>query len=107
MSEPLFGLYEKDRDDVPDDPVNEEFTKVKADKIIRGWDNVSDFLDETKQVEEHNRETAKVIQYLWKEAEIESAPVHKICSVCNAQVQTRSEERVQQLRSMHKISTGH
>jgi hypothetical protein len=98
--EPLFGVYLHSRNDTPDsvDEIHQEsfeFEKIPADKVIRGWNNLEEFLDESNE------------RYYWKEAEPESAPARIICERCEIKEKTHSEERLQHLRSMHHISTGH
>lgn len=98
--EPLFGVYLKSRDDTPDSPADTYdedfvFNKVPADEVIRGWNNLTDFLDQQEE------------EYYWKEAEPETASPTSICSQCDAEIRTHSEERIQHLRSMHHLSTGH
>lgn len=98
--EPLFGAYIRSRDDMPDN-VDEiyddefEFEKVPADKVIRGWDDFQEFLNSSDE------------EYYWKEAEPENAPKRIICSVCDEATKTHSDQRIEHLRSMHHISTGH
>ena len=98
--EPLFGLYLKSRDDTPDSATETYkddfvFEKVPADEVIRGWNNVKEFIDQQDE------------EYYWREAEPETASTTSICGQCDAQVKTHSEERIQDLKSMHHISTGH
>lgn len=96
--EPLFGLYLKSRYDTQDSAertYDDEFEKVSADEVIRGWNNVEQFLDQADK------------EYYWIEANIDNAPITSICSKCDAKVKTNSEERIKHLRSMHHISTGH
>lgn len=101
--EPLFGVYLKSRDDTPDsvDELHSEdfvFEKIPADEVFRGWKNLEEFLDDSR---ESDRE------YYWKEARPETAPETVICNECGATAQTHSQERIEHLRNMHHISTGH
>lgn len=98
--EPLFGVYKKSRSDTPEsvDEIHKEgfeFEKVPADQVVRGWNNLEDLLDSTSE------------EYYWKEAEPETAPETTICEECGATAQTHSQERIEHLRHMHHISTGH
>lgn len=98
--EPLFGVYLKSRSDTPDsvDEIYEdgfEFEKVPADEVMRGWNNLEEFLDESSE------------EYYWKEAEPRTAPEKVICNDCGATAKTHSDQRVKHLRNMHHISTGH
>lgn len=98
--EPLFGVYLKSRSDTPDsvDEIHKdgfEFKKVPADEVMRGWDNLEEFLDESEE------------EYYWKEAKPETAPEKVICNECGATAKTHSDQRVKHLRNMHHISTGH
>lgn len=98
--EPLFGLYLKSRDDTPDSAGRTHdddfvFEKVPADEVIRGWNNVEQFLNQAEE------------EYYWREAEQETASNTSICSQCDTQVKTNSEERLSHLRNMHHLSTGH
>lgn len=98
--EPPFGVYLKSRDDTPDsvDEIRKDgfaFERIPADEVIWGWDNLEDFLDNSED------------GYYWKEAEPETAPERVVCEECDSTVKTHSDERLDHLRYMHHISTGH
>lgn len=117
MTEPLFEVYHKDREEVPsvDESVNEGVTipdDLTPDKTIRGYQNLTEFLDNHREVEsvshpEWGDTETKIGQYRWKEVGVESAPEVEICSTCGATVQTNSDERAEELAQIHHISTGH
>lgn len=119
MTEPVFEVYDKTREDVPDEPFDadpEDFNpaEVPADDTIEGWDALTDFLDNNKMTvtvggEDDGEEASEieVHQYCWVEVGVESAPIHEFCSECDASVQTSSAERLADIRNMHHVSTGH
>lgn len=70
-----------------------------AHKSFEGWDALSEFLDEQEDESE----------FAWVEVGRALAPVHQLCSVegCDETAQTASPERLQHLRTIHQVSTGH
>jgi hypothetical protein len=118
MAEPVFEVYHKDRPEVPSveatssGAVTFHPNAIEPDKRIEGFDNLTEFLDETMEEEtvehpEYGTSTVEMNQYRWVEVGVESSPVHEICSRCGATVQTSSPERVEEKKNIHHISTGH
>lgn len=116
MTEPLFEVYNKNREEVPtvEESINSEKTVdgVEPDKTIRGYQNLMDFLDSSVESElvdhpEHGEVEIETGQYRWKEVGVENAPTVEICSECGATIQTNSDERVEAKKNIHHIGTGH
>lgn len=120
--EPDFELYRKDRDELPTEAEemwengSEIVADLEPDEVITGYHNLMDFLDETVEEEvveidaewsDDGEELVELNQYWWTEQGEANAPEKTICTTCNATKRTRSEERLDELRQMHHISTGH
>lgn len=118
MVEPVFEVYHKDRPEVPgvdataSGAVTFNPNAIEPDKTIEGYDSLREFLDETMEEEvvdhpEYGESTVEMNQYRWIEVGVEAAPIHNICSRCDAKIQTNSPERLEEKKQMHHISTGH
>lgn len=120
--EPEFELYSKDRDELPEQ-AEDMWTNgsdlvdgIEPDEVVTGYQNLMEFLDETAEEEvveidaewsEDGEEVIEINQYWWTERRQESAPERTICTTCGAKKRTRSDERLDELRHMHHVSTGH
>lgn len=102
--EPRFLFFKRKREEVPtidemwSDDVTVSFDpdEVEPDRIVRGYENAMEVLDEADESE-----------YLWAEENQDTAPIVSVCSSCDAKVQTNSKERLEDKRTTHHISTGH
>jgi hypothetical protein len=114
----VFEVYNKNRPEVPSieatasGAVSFNPNEIEEDKRIEGYENLIEFLDETKETEvvehpEYGESEVEMNQYRWIEVGVESAPVHTICSTCGAKVQTSSQQLIEEKRNTHHISTGH
>jgi hypothetical protein len=116
-TETEFAVYLESRDDVPtadeshQEGVDFNTDEIEPDKVITGYNNLSDFLDEnqktvTAEIEEFGEVEYETGMYRWSELNVDDAPIHEFCH-CGAEIQTRSKERVGEVSSCHHIGTGH
>lgn len=101
-TEPYFHVYDAEKHNITDEhrlgeeelPFNPEETAPEY--LFNSYEELREFLD--------NHDSEK---YVWMEIGQETAPIRTVCSVCDAKLKTSSEQRFQEARSMHHISTGH
>lgn len=104
MPSPVFEIYEvadvpftKEEMWDPDVNLDEDVLEgVSPVMELTSWEAVEEVLDEGDEDE-----------YVWLEVGVEAAPERTVCSTCGATVRTFSDERVEALRTMHHVSTGH
>jgi len=117
--EPDFEVYDKARADMPDSveelwELDDDYLEeVSPDEVVSGYEELMEFLDETAEKETVEKPSGEEVvvsgenNYWWAEVDVDSAPEREICGTCGKTKRTRSEERVDELRHMHHVATGH